>query len=274
MGNNELLKCRRRASFLSRLPEFGRQPAELSRLPGSGIWDVTCPHGSGTCHLHDGWLQLKKNFFWSCKGSSWRRCSLLTLKRLRLESTTYLGNPLPHLLTPASQGSQDGKWGSLLTASGNTILFFQQSRHPKRKKYQVLGSSVGGFWISVLNNKLVYSLALKILTIKKCHVVYHAWYLHGVTPCLHCESWSSCALSHPSCSHQVLWRHSLIPSWHKQRSPMFSPCRCVGLDCQSLDLVPTEVVLWVSFHLKGGTSEISGAALFCFIKTLIEILDM
>lgn len=156
--------------------------------------------------------------------------------------------------------------GQPLNSFRKYYLIFPTEPPSQKEKYQVLGSSVGGFWISVLNHKLVYSLALKILNIKKCHVVYHAWCLRGVTPCLHCESWSSYALSQPSCSHQVLWRHSLIPSWHKQRSPMFSPCRCVGLDCQSLDLVPTEVVLWVSFHFKGETSEISGAALSALLR--------
>ena len=98
------------ALFLCWSPEFSRQPAELSLLPG--VWDVNCSLGSGTCHLHDGRLWLKgvgkkkTTFFWSCKGSSWRPCSLLTPKCLRLDSTTYLGNPFLHLLTLASRGGQ------------------------------------------------------------------------------------------------------------------------------------------------------------------------
>lgn len=89
------------------------------------------------------------------------------------------------------------------------------------------------------------------------------------------EPYNSCfclfCFSTPS-SLRVLWRHSLIPSWGRQRSPTFSPCRCVVLDSLFLEVVPTEVVLWVSVNRRGKMYLCSSLSLFSLAILLLPNL--
>lgn len=63
----------------------------------------------------------------------------------------------------------------------------------------------------------------------------------------------------PSHSPPAPWRRSSTPWWRRREFQMCSPCRCVGRACPWLEPVPTEVVLWVSFSLKGDTHTITNA---------------